>query len=397
VAGSIEVVAAPGDPDADDGAGSILRFTPSGPLPANTTFDVELAPGVATSDGGGLAGPLRWTFTTGAPLSVVSNRITFLSDRSGVANVWSMNPDGTAPRQLSVELQPVLDYAIAPDGSSIVVADGRHLIFSRADGGERRVLTQDGLFEFDPTYAPNGQRVAFGRADAATGEGLGLWEWEIGAGDATPIELPPELDGAPSASGEAGASALRAPRYAPDGQALAFVDLDGWVGLLELPAERLTRVAFRAGAAPMWLPDSGAVLLNGTVVDDAHSPPYEAPIGPLEAGSGDSVFRLARSATDVEATDLERGFAVIAIAADGSIAYVDRAGSLWVATRLDRLPDAPLIDGETVGGAAFAPGEEAMVVIVGDAGASGRVELLELQGGRRTTLAQTGSRPRWLP
>ena len=32
-----------------------------------------------------------------------------------------MNADGTGQRQVSAELEPVLDYAVAPDGSSLVV------------------------------------------------------------------------------------------------------------------------------------------------------------------------------------------------------------------------------------------------------------------------------------
>ena len=126
---------------------------------------------------------MTWSFTTGAPQTTLSNQIAFLSERGGVANLWAMNPDGTAPRQLSTELTPILDYAVAPDGSSFVVGDGRRLVFALASGADRRVLTEDGFVEFDPTYSPNGQRIAFGRADAATGDGLGLWERTVDGGD----------------------------------------------------------------------------------------------------------------------------------------------------------------------------------------------------------------------
>src|SRR5690606_20655 len=178
-----------------------LRFTPSGPLPPNTTFDVEIAPEiVAATGGGGLAQPLAWSFTTGAPAATLSNQVTFLSDRSGVANVWSMNADGTGQHQVSAELAPIVDYAVAPDGGSLIVADGRRLVFLRADGSDRRVITGDEHWEFDPTYAPSGRVVAFGRADATGGSGLGLWQWEVGGGDPQPIELPDPLRPAPSPS-----------------------------------------------------------------------------------------------------------------------------------------------------------------------------------------------------
>ena len=116
-----------------------------------------------------MAEPLSWTFTTGAPTAAISNGITFVTDRAGVANVWSMNADGTGQRQVSAELEPVLDYAVAPDGSSLVVSDGRRLVYQRADGSERRVLTDDGTSSSIRPTAPDGQRVAFARADAETG------------------------------------------------------------------------------------------------------------------------------------------------------------------------------------------------------------------------------------
>jgi hypothetical protein len=400
VAGTLEVVALPDDPADEEGAGRLLRFVPSGPLPANTTFEIELAAGLTSTTGGGLAGPLAWTFTTGAPSGVLSNQIVFISDRGGVPNVWAMNPDGTGQRQVSAELTPVLDYAVAPDGSSLVVGDGRRLVYLRADGGGRRDLTDEGLLEFDATYAPNGQRLAFARADAETGEGLGLWEWQIGGGDATAIELPPELGGEPQPSAARGpGEALRAPRYAPDGQSLAYVDVGGWVGILELPAERLTRVLYDAAAAPIWLPDSSGVILTGARSTRGAAPatPFSAPVDPLESRGGDAVHRLARSGTTVGPSTFGPATAALAVVADGRVAYIDGSGSLWTVPMSGAAPDEPVLAGAAVVAAGFAPGEAAMVIVVDAEDGIGRLELLDLDTGTRTPLAPDGSRPRWLP
>ncbi|MDQ2690204.1 MAG: Ig-like domain-containing protein, partial [Chloroflexota bacterium] len=299
VAGTLEVVPLPGEAG-DDGAGSVLRFTPSGPLAPNTTFEVSLATGPTSTTGGGLAAPAEWTFTTGAPAAAISNQITFLSDRGGVANVWAMNPDGTAKRQLSAELTPVLDYAVAPDGSSLVVADGRRLVYQRADGSDRRVLTDDGAVEFDPTYSPDGQRIAFARADAESGDGLGLWEWQVGAGDPSPIALSSGSEESPRPSGSApdGADDVRAPRYSPDGGALAFVDLAGAVGVLELEEGSLTLSPLDAASPPLWLPDSSGVLVNGSVADGDAAARLDVPVTPLRPGLGDVAFRLSRGGAE---------------------------------------------------------------------------------------------------
>ena len=400
VAGTLEVVALPDDPPDDAGAGRLLRFTPSGPLPPNTTFEVELAAELASTAGVTMAAPLSWSFNTGAPTTALSNGITFVTDRAGIANVWVMNADGTGQRQVSAELTSVLDYAVAPDGSSLVVSDGRRLVYQRADGTDRRVLTDAAHLEFDPTYSPDGQRVAFARADVETGGGLGLWEWDVGGGGATPITIPGALGAspAPSAPPPDEGQALRAPRYAPDGQALAFVDLAGRVGILELSAERLTLAPFDAAAAPIWMPDSSGVLLTGgPILGAAPAADFDPPIAPLVGGVADSVHRLARSSTTTRDLDIGTGSTVLGVGPDGSIAYADPDGLLRVAESLADVPSAEALTDEPVSAAAIAPSEPAAVVVFADTEDVGSVERVDLDDGERTPLAPDGAGPRWLP
>ena len=400
MAGTLDVVARPGDPPDEGGAGSMLRFTPSGPLPANTTYEVELAAELATSSGDTMAEPLRWSFTTGAPIAAISNGIAFVTDRAGIANVWVMNADGTGQRQVSAELEPVLDYAVAPDGSSIVVSDGLRLVYQRADGSDRRVLTDAAHLEFDPAYSPDGLHVAFARADAETGGGLGLWEWQVGGGDAAPIEMP-EVIGAsptPSLSPSNGAPALRAPRYAPDGQALTFVDTAGMVGILELPSERLTLAPFVAGTAPIWMLDSSGVLLTGSPASEGDpGDEFVAPVAPLVAGTRDSAYRLSRSGTAVSELRFGIGSEVLAVGLDGRIAYADRAGLLRIAESPNEAPVGAAITDQRVAAVALAPSEPAAAAVFADEGDVGSVELVDLDQGERTLLAPGGSSPRWLP
>ena len=407
VAGSIDLVDELGNEPAEPTDGRVLRFTPSGPLPANTTFEVILASGVTGLGGGGLAEPVSWTFTTGAPHGTLSNQITFLTDRAGVPNLWAMNVDGSAAHQLSTELTPILDYAVSPDGSSFVVGDGRRLVMVDADGSNRRVLTEDGFLEFDPTYAPNGQRVAFARADAETGAGLGIWERPI-TGAAEPIEVPPEATGSPTAvpSGdlEAGPSWLRAPRYSPDGEWLAFIDPGAAVGLVDLRGETASRIRYDAQAPPLWLPDGSAVLLTGDPVDGSGEvSPLEAPVEPLRPSEGASVGLLRRSSVAVEESGFGPRAAASAIAPDGRIAYLRPDGSLRVSEDVSEAGTVPTtLVGERIGAAAFAPGEDAMVVVVirseaEDPAGEGSIELIDLGAGEREVLANDGWSPRWLP
>ena len=403
VAGSIDLVDELGNEPADAEDGRVLRFTPSGPLPANTTFEVVLASGVTGTGGGGLAEPVSWTFTTGAPHTTLSNQITFLTDRSGVANLWAMNVDGTAAHQLSTELTAVLDYAVSPDGNSFVVGDGRRLVMVDADGSNRRVLTEEGFLEFDPTYAPNGQRLAFARADATTGSGMGIWQRPI-PGDPERIELPPDAiptqTPTASADSEPAPEWVRAPRYAPDGEALAFVDATGVVGIVELITDTVTRVDYEAQAPPLWLSDGSAVLLTGRRVDaGSEAAPLTAPVEPLEQRRGATVGVLRRPGNAVQATGFGDGVTAAAVAGDGRIAYLRDDGSLRITDDAGEPGRVPaVLGGERIGAVAFAPGEDAMVVVVlGSNPEEGRIERVELGGNARDVLANDGWRPRWLP
>jgi hypothetical protein len=280
------------------------------------------------------------------------------------------------------------------------VSDGRQLVFLRSDGNERRVLTEAGAWEFDPAYAPNGARLAFARADATTGAGLGIWTWEVGGGAPTRVEPPDDLlDDDPSPDPEASGT-LRAPRYAPDGQALAFVDVSaGSIGMLELPAARYTRIAFAAAAAPIWLPDSSGVLVAGDPDAGGAGPGarLRSPIRPLAPGAGHEVFRIGRSATTIAETVFATGWRVLAVAPDGTIAFADAEGDLGITDSLTSLGTERLVEGEPVVGAAFAPHERTLAIAVEGADGTVRIEQLDLRSGHRELLAESGERPRWQP
>lgn len=418
VDGSLELIAAPdGDGDPDDLR--LLHFVPSAPLPPNTTFEVELAAGVADAAGGQLGEPLTWSFTTGAPLATLSNQIVFLSARSGITNLWTMNADGTGQRQLSEELVPVIDYAVAPDGRTFVVGDGRRLVLGRPDAAEPQLLTDEGVIEFDPAYSPDGGLVAFGRADAESGEALGLWQVPVGGGDDRQIELPEELLRSPRPSPTGGATTplLRAPRYAPDGTAVAFVDEGGRVGIVELPAARLTTTPLHALGPPVWLPDSSGILIAGLAdpVDRESAPGREdgrvPPLDPVGAGVAADALEalrvafLPRSGTELEETALGEGAARLAIDPEGRIAVIrlgtapSGAGRLEVAEAPDIAP-RPVAAGTGLlaTAVAFAPeaGQVAVALIDAAGGETGIWQLaLDPDGTER--LAADGSRPLWLP
>jgi TolB protein len=413
VAGTLEVVAAPGAAGLLDPSESVLRFEPSAPLVASTTYRVTLEAGLAAVDGSRMAEAVEWSFTTGSPLGTLSNQLVFLSDRAGVANLWAMNPDGTGQRQLTAELSPVSEYAVSPDGRRVLVADGARLVLQNSDGTDREVLTEGDVIEFDPAWAPDGSRFVFGRAELESGSGLGLWTRASDGGDERQVDIPDGPESAtpsPRASGDDGDSVLRAPRYAPDGSALAFVDGAGRVGILEAEPSRLTSARVAAVGPPVWLPDSSSVLL--TLLPGGEQQPFIAgaplPVLDPEGLSLDAeqlasleIARLDRGAASVRPVGLPPGARQPAVSGD-RLLYVLEGRVMLSQDPRDPRPGRSLLTDEGAPAAWAAFGVEPRSVLVERRPArgslpSGGVWLVDTLTGRAEQLTEDGWRPRWLP
>lgn len=421
VAGSLDAIVAPGAAGLADPAVRVLRFQPSGAFEPNTTYQVTLGPGLLGADGAGLPAGITWSFTTGAPTETLSNQVVFVSDRAGIANLWAMNPDGTNQRQLSSELSPVIDYAVAPDGRAFVVGDGATIVWQRTDGSARRPLTDAGLVEFDPAFSPDGGTLVFGRADSTLGSGLGLWMRDGDGSDPRPVELFSEASPAPSPSPAPPVPLLRAPRISPDGTAIAYVDAAGFVSILDLEVRTRSTMSFVAESEPTWLPDGSGVLVTGLTSGSGGAPPAFRPhsaVPLLDPGSFGldgaqvsalRVVRLDREATTWLSTALGRGAARPVVDALGRVAYLKLAaagagaGRPWVAETIDS-PGQPVTSDPALAASsvAFTPERHAIVIarapVPGESpGPTGGIWMVSLQGGDAQQLSADGWLPRWLP
>jgi hypothetical protein len=412
IAGSLDVVASPGAAGMRDASSRILRLQPSGPLDPNTTYEVTLAPGLRGVDDAGMPEGLTWTFTTGAPTATLSNQVVFISDRAGIPNLWAMNPDGSNQRQLSVELSPITSYAVSPEGRTFITGDGAAIIWQRADGSARRLLTDPGVVEFDAAYSPDGALIAFARADPVLGSSLGLWVRDADGSDPRPIELPATTLPSPSDGEPVAVPLLRAPRISPDGTAVAFVDEAGRVSIFDLELETLASAGFIALSEPIWLRDSSAVLVGGLPSGSAGSDRYKphSPVEVLDPASDElgatqvaalRVVRFDRLATSVRPTAFGLGAARPAVDPAGRYAFVRLegtevdAGTLWVTSALDDAGEAIVVAaGRGAASASFAPEPGSMVI--GEV-VPGGVWLLDLTGGDAELLTADGWLPRWVP
>ena len=281
VAGQLEVVDLGDDrpvsepsPTGSPAPGRVLLFTPSAALAAHTTYTITLAPVIARAGAPGeVAEGRTWSFTTGQLATSVQNQVAFLSARSGVRNVWLMNPDGSNSRQLTAELVPVAGFDVTADGGRIAYSAGGVVRLMRVDGSETTILTADGFFEYAPLILPDARSIVVGRRDAA-GTDLGYWLVPLpGSSGGEPRQLLPA--GAPEpGSTELGGEGIladgqmppwmRRGAVTPDSGALLLVTGSGELAIMGLGETAVAvPLSLRAGAAPVWDVASESFLVVG--------------------------------------------------------------------------------------------------------------------------------------
>jgi Tol biopolymer transport system component/predicted Ser/Thr protein kinase len=189
----------------------------------------------------------------------------------------------------------VFDPAISPDGKMVAyVAEqgeggGTDLFVGRVAGGGHVRLTQDEAAEGSPAFSPDGERIAFARADRG---------------------LPPEICIVPALGGHAlcVAQSARNPTWAPDGRRIAFVRVtagrpDSLVTVNADGSDPRTLLGGDAGLAflktPAWSPDGSRIAVGrGTggiageiwLVPSAGGPPSRLTTEPASVFSDEPAF-----------------------------------------------------------------------------------------------------------
>ena len=103
---------------------------------------------------------------------VYENSIYFLSNRTGLTELWKMNLDGTNPQKLS-EKQDISAFDLSPDGKEIFYTARAENIFTQrlwkisADGKSAQQLTDKATFL--PKVAPDGKTIACYFPDTTSG------------------------------------------------------------------------------------------------------------------------------------------------------------------------------------------------------------------------------------
>lgn len=101
------------------------------------------------------------------------SRLAFASQRTGLVDIYLMNPDGTALQRLTTSAAADFQPAWSPDGSRIAFVsarDGNNEIYvMQADGSGQVRITDEGASDTEPVWAPSGDRILFVSTRAANG------------------------------------------------------------------------------------------------------------------------------------------------------------------------------------------------------------------------------------
>lgn len=182
-------------------------------------------------------------------------RIAFRSLRTNLfGDVWVMDATGANAVNLTPDPLPgvtdELRPAWSPDGTRIAFASNAggdmDLWTMRADGTDRRRLTNSPDFDTDPSWSPDGRTIAFRRSTAGVGSDLML----LPADGGEPVRI--------ALAGE-----QRQPAWSPDGTTIAFVHQPApFQGQPEIHLMRADGTGVRTlttdpswggGANPAWL------------------------------------------------------------------------------------------------------------------------------------------------
>jgi Tol biopolymer transport system component/tetratricopeptide (TPR) repeat protein len=132
------------------------------------------------------------------PEPIAHNRIAFTSKRSGLAQIYLMNPDGSQVQQLTWEGDNEAP-AWSPDSRWLAFSSTRdgdtEIYVMRADGSDVRNVTQSpDSNEEEPTWSPDGQRLAF-TSDRGGNEDIYVINWN--GGGLKRLTTDPARDNAP--------------------------------------------------------------------------------------------------------------------------------------------------------------------------------------------------------
>ena len=110
---------------------------------------------------------ILYLIMTISAFSELGGKIVFTTDRSGNADVYIVDADGTGGKQLTKDGASDDQPCLSPDGSKVVFISGRKgnndVWVVKSGGGGEKQLTKTDEDEYDPSFSADGASVIFTR------------------------------------------------------------------------------------------------------------------------------------------------------------------------------------------------------------------------------------------
>ncbi|MGH9024590.1 MAG: TolB family protein [Acidimicrobiia bacterium] len=186
------------------------------------------------------------------------SRIAFAREVDGDFEIYVMNADGSGQTPITDNSADDFSPTWSPDGTRIVFATNRdgsaqHIYVMGADGSNPQPLTESTSNDYDPVWSPLGNQIAFTRAVVAP-FGFEIFVMDANGENETSVT---DLDDGPASE----------PDWKPDGSLLAFAgardpDVPGGADVWTIrpdgsDQQRVTNQ--NCGVQPAWAPDAARI------------------------------------------------------------------------------------------------------------------------------------------
>jgi Tol biopolymer transport system component len=194
-------------------------------------------------------------------------QFAFASTRSGAAEIWLMNIDGSGLKQITNIPEGACEPSWSPDGMQIVFISpcvrhlnsypGANLYIVNADGTGLVPLPNVPGGDYDPSWSPDGNQIAFTSLRKSGVPGIFILT-RIGYSVKSLVEDETR--------------AISQPAWSPDGHEIAYVNSDNRIWVMDVNGENRRSLISGSGDyisnAPAWSPDGSVVIYTRQVLSD---------------------------------------------------------------------------------------------------------------------------------